>query len=113
MAIQKGVKEARPCILEPVVELEVTIPEDYMGDINGDLNSRRGRILGMEQAGPGRQCIRALVPEAEVLRYSTDLRSKTGGRGSYSIKFSHYDELPEHLAQGLIAAYEKARAEGH
>lgn len=112
MAIQKGVKEANPCILEPIMEIAVTVPEEYMGDINGDLNSRRGRILGMESVGGGRQCIRANVPEAEVLRYSTDLRSMTGGRGSYELHLSHYDEVPEHVAKEIIAAYEKARAEG-
>lgn len=112
LAIQKGVKEARPCILEPIMEIEVTIPEEYMGDINGDLNSRRGRITGMDTAGPGRQVIRALVPEAEVLRYSTDLRSMTQGRGSYTLKFDHHDELPEHLAKGLIEAYQKRREAG-
>ncbi len=110
LAIQKGVKEAKPCILEPVMEIQVTVPDDFMGDINGDLNSRRGRILGMEPAGAGRQCIRALVPEAEILRYSTDLRSMTGGRGSYALKFDHYEEVPEHVAQQLIAEYEKSRA---
>ncbi len=109
-AIQKGVKEAKPCLLEPYVEIAVTVPEEFMGDINGDLNSRRGRILGMEPVGGGRQCIRAIVPEGEVLRYSTDLRSMTGGRGSYSLKFSHYDEVPEHVAQGIIAEYEKQKA---
>ncbi len=112
MAIQKGVREARPCLLEPVMEIAVTVPDDYMGDITGDLNSRRGRIIGMESGGLGRQCIRAKVPEAEVLRYSTELRSMTGGRGTYELKFSHFDEVPEHVAQGLIAAYEKARAAG-
>jgi elongation factor G len=112
MAIQKGVREARPCLLEPVMEIAVTVPDDYMGDITGDLNSRRGRILGMEGGGLGRQTIRANVPEAEILRYSTDLRSMTGGRGTYELKFSHYDEVPEHVAQGLVAAYEKARAAG-
>jgi elongation factor G len=105
-AIKKGVVEARPCLLEPVMEIEITIPDEVMGDVNGDLNSRRGRIMGMETAGPGRQCIKAQVPEAEVLRYSTDLRSMTGGRGSYTMKFSHYDEVPEHVAQDIIAAYE-------
>jgi elongation factor G len=110
LAIQKGVKEARPCLLEPIMLIEVTVPDEFMGDINGDLNSRRGRILGMEPAGPGRQRIRALVPEAEVLRYSTDLRSRTGGRGSYSLKFDHYDEVPEHVAQQVIAEYEKRKA---
>ena len=112
LAIQKGIKEAKPCILEPVMEIAVTIPEEYMGDINGDLNSRRGRITGMDTAGPGRQVIRALVPEAEVLRYSTDLRSMTQGRGSFTMRFDHHDELPEHLAKGLIEAYQKRREAG-
>jgi elongation factor G len=94
------------------MEISVTVPEDFMGDITGDLNSRRGRILGMEPAGPGRQSIRANVPEAEVLRYSTDLRSMTGGRGTHSLKFAHYDEVPEFVAQTIIAAYEKERASG-
>jgi elongation factor G len=112
LAIQKGVKAANPCILEPIMEIEVTVPDEYMGDITGDLNSRRGRILGMGPAGLGKQAIRALVPESEVLRYSADLRSMTGGRGSYRLKFDHYDEVPEHIAQQLVATYEKQRAEG-
>jgi elongation factor G len=110
MAIQKGIREARPCLLEPIMQIEVVIPDEYMGDINGDLNSKRGRILGMEPAGPGRQCIKAIVPESEVLRYSTELRSRTGGRGSYTLKFDHYEEVPEHVAQQIIAEYEKRRA---
>lgn len=112
MAIQKGVKESRPCLLEPIMEIEVTVPDEFMGDVNGDLNSRRGRILGMESAGPGRQRVRASVPEADILRYSTDLRSMTHGRGSHAVKFSHYDEVPEHIAQELTAAYIKAREAG-
>jgi len=112
MAIQKGVREARPCLLEPILQIEITVPDDCMGDINGDLNSRRGRILGLESAGPGRQRIRAMVPEAEVLTYSTSLRSISGGRGSYSLKFDHYDEVPDHVAQPIIAEYEKKRAAG-
>ncbi len=110
LAIQKGVIAAQPCLLEPIMEIEVTVPEEYMGDINGDMNSRRGRILGMEPVGGGRQCIRAIVPEAEILRYSTELRSMTGGRGSYSVKFDHYDEVPEHVAQQIIAEYQAKRA---
>ncbi|MBX3180757.1 MAG: elongation factor G [Candidatus Hydrogenedentes bacterium] len=113
LAIQKAVKSARPCLLEPIVELAVTIPEEFMGDINGDLNSRRGRILGMEPAGAGRQRIRALAPESEVLRYSTDLRSITHGRGSFEVQHSGYDEVPESIARGIIEAYEAARAEGN
>ncbi|HPO12285.1 MAG TPA: elongation factor G [Candidatus Hydrogenedentes bacterium] len=112
LAIQKGVKEARPCLLEPIMEIAVTVPEEYMGDITGGLISRRGRILGMESVGGGKQCIRAHVPEAEVLRYSTDLRSTSGGRGIYALKFSHYDEVPELTARAIIEAYEKARSEG-
>lgn len=110
-AIQKGVKEAKPCLLEPIMEIAVTVPEEYMGDINGDLNSRRGRILGMDAIGGGRQVIRAHVPEAEILRYSTELRSMTQGRGSYEVKLSHYDEVPEHIAREIIVAYEKSRVE--
>jgi elongation factor G len=113
MAIQKGVREAKPCILEPVVELEVIVPEECMGDVNGDLTSRRGRIVGMEAVGGGRQRVRAIVPESAVLRYSTELRSRTGGRGSFEMRFSHYDEVPEHVAKTIIAEYEKQRAEGH
>jgi elongation factor G len=111
IAIQKGVREAKPVILEPIMELSVEVPDDCMGDINGDLNSRRGRILGMEPAGPGRQRIRATVPEAEILRYSADLRSITAGRGSFDVKFSTYEEVPDHVAKEIVAAYEKQRAE--
>ena len=111
MAIQKGIREAKPVILEPIVEIAVDIPEDCMGDINGDLNSRRGRIIGMEPAGPGRQCIKAVVPEAEVLRYSADLRSLTAGRGTFDMKFSTYEEVPEHVAKEIVAEYEKRREE--
>lgn len=112
LGLQKAFKDASPCLLEPIMEIAVTVPEEFMGDITGDLNSRRGRIVGMEPAGPGRQCIRAIVPEAEVLRYSTDLRSRTGGRGTHTLRFSHYDQVPEHIAQQLIAAYEKERSGG-
>lgn len=111
LAIKKGVKEASPCLLEPIMEIAVTVPDEFMGDINGDLNSRRGRILGMEAAPGGRQTIRALVPESEILTYSTVLRSMTQGRGSYALKFDHYDEVPDHVAKAIIAEYEKSRKE--
>ena len=113
MAIQKAVKMAKPCILEPIVEIAVTVPEEFMGDINGDLNSRRGRILGLEPAGSGRQRVRALVPESEILRYSTDLRSITHGRGSFELEPQGFDEVPDHLAKGIVEAYQAARAEGN
>ena len=107
MAIKKGIQEADPYILEPVVEIEVTTPEAYMGDCIGDLTSRRGRILDSGSGGADRQIIRANVPEAEVLKYSADLRSMTHGRGTYALKFSHFDEVPAEIAKDIIAEYEK------
>ncbi len=112
-AIRKGVKKANPSILEPVVKIEIIVPEDCMGDVTGDLNSRRGRILGVEPKGGGRQIISAHVPEVEVLRYSADLRSMSSGRGSYDLEFSHYDEVPENVAKKIVEEYEAAKAEGH
>ncbi|MFP4501625.1 MAG: elongation factor G [Candidatus Hydrogenedentota bacterium] len=111
IAIQKGVKEAKPIILEPIMELIVDVPDDCMGDINGDLNSRRGRIMGMEPGGPGRQRIKATVPESEILRYSADLRSITAGRGTHEVSFHTYEEVPEHVAKEIVAEYEKRREE--
>lgn len=110
LAIQEAVRKARPTILEPIMEITVTVPEEYMGDITGDLNSRRGRILGMDALSGHRQRIRAYVPEAEILRYAASLRSITGGRGTYTLKFSHYDEVPEHIAKTIIAQYEQTKA---
>ena len=111
IAIRKGIREAHPFILEPIMEIAITIPEEFMGDVNGDLNNRRGQIIGMDPLGGERQCIRANIPESEVLRYSTDLRSISSGHGTYEIKFSHYDEVPAHVGKALIEAYEKSRSE--
>jgi len=108
MAIQKAVNESRHCLLEPIMEIEVTVPDDNMGDITGDLNSRRGRILGIEP-GIGKQTVRANVPLADVLRYSTDLRSMTGGRGSFKMRMSHYDEVPQRIADEIVAARKKQK----
>jgi len=112
MAIQKAVAEARPALLEPIVSVEVAASEQYMGDIMGSLNGKRGRILGMEPVG-NKQVIRALVPQAEMFTYANELRSLTQGRASYTMTFSHYEEVPEHLAQRVIdekrAAREKER----
>ncbi|MBI4508196.1 MAG: elongation factor G [Deltaproteobacteria bacterium] len=99
---QAAFKSAKPLLLEPVMEVEITCPEEYMGDIMGDINSRRGRVLGMESKGKN-QVIKAHIPMSETLKYSADLRSMTGGRGSFSLAFSHYDELPSHLADKVIA----------
>jgi elongation factor G len=93
------------------VEVEVVVPDDYTGDIMGDLNSKRAKIQGMESAGAGKQRVRALVPQAEVARYSIDLRSLTGGRGAFSMRFSHYEEVPSHLAEKIIAEAQKAKEE--
>ncbi len=108
MAIQKAVEQAQHCLLEPIMNLEITVPNDNMGDIAGDLNSRRGRILGVEP-GIGKQTVQAQVPLAEVLRYSTDLRSMTGGRGSFSMRLAHYEEVPQRIADEIIAARQKEK----
>lgn len=111
LALKDAVEVAGVVLLEPVVDLEVIVPEAYTGDIMGDLNSKRGKIGGMEQIGGGKQLIHAQVPQAEVARYVIDLRSMTGGRGAFSMAFSHYEELPTHLAQKAIEAYQKRREE--
>jgi len=102
-AFKKGCREADPVLLEPIVTAEVFVPEEYMGDIMGDLNKRRGRILGMEQRGAA-QVIRAQVPLAEMFDYAIDLRSMTQGRGTFQLELSHYEEVPEPVAREVIAA---------
>jgi elongation factor G len=111
MALKDAVEQSGVALLEPIVDLEVTVPEAYTGDIMGDLNAKRGKIAGMEQLGGGKQRIRAQVPQAEVARYVIDLRSMTGGRGAYTATFAHYEEMPQHLAQKVIDEYQAARAE--
>lgn len=101
MAFKKGTSQAKPVLLEPIMDIEVVVPESYMGDIIGDLNKRRGRIMGMEPRD-GMQHIKAQAPMAEMFRYATDLRSMTQGRGSYSSNFSHYEEVPAQLAEKII-----------
>jgi elongation factor G len=113
LALKEGVEQAGVVLLEPIVQLEVTVPEAFTGDIMGDLNAKRGKIQGMEQAGSGKQVIRALVPQGEVARYVIDLRSMTGGRGAFAMTFSHYEEMPQHLAQKVIDEYQQAREEAH
>ena len=111
LALKEAAQQAGVVLLEPIVELEVVVPEAYTGDIMGDLNAKRGKILGMESAGPGKQRIRALVPQAEVARYAIDLRSLTGGRGWFTMRFSHYEEVPPHLAEKVVAEARKEREE--
>ena len=102
MALKEGVRKARPALLEPVMEVEVVTPEDYMGDVIGDLNSRRGQVEGMEQRGSA-QVIRARVPLAQMFGYVGDLRSRTQGRATYTMQFDSYQQVPESIAQEIIA----------
>ncbi len=101
-ALRKGVQQANPVLLEPIMALRITVPEEFTGDILGDLNSKRARVSGMSRQG-NLSLIEAQAPLAELLRYAVDLRSMTQGRGSYTIEFSHYEEVPSHLAQRIIA----------
>src|SRR5919198_2288910 len=105
LALQNCVKDADAYLLEPIHELEVLVPEEQMGDVLADLNGRRGRVLGMESTGAGYQSIKAQVPLAEIFRYATDLRSMTGGRGTFTSRFLSYEECPSHIAQKVIAAH--------
>ncbi len=107
LALRGAMEGADPYLLEPIMDVEILVPEAYMGDVMGDLNSKRGKPLGMEQEG-SLQKIRAQVPLAEMFRYSIDLRSITGGRGTFRMSFSHYEEVPGHIAQKVI---EQAKAE--
>jgi len=106
MAIRKGALDAGPVLLEPIVEATIKVPEKNLGDIMSDVNGRRGKIMGTEP-DDGYQLVRVTVPESEMLRFSLDLRSITQGRGSYHKKFSHYDEMPAHLAKTIIEEFQK------
>ncbi|MBV8453864.1 MAG: elongation factor G [Deltaproteobacteria bacterium] len=108
MGLKNAFEKARPILLEPIMAVEVSCPDECMGDVIGDLNSRRGRVLGMESKGAG-QVIKALVPMADVLKYAPDLRSITSGRGSFEAHFSHYDEVPAPLAEKVIAEAKRAK----
>jgi elongation factor G len=102
MALQEAARKAGVKLLEPVMEIEVTTPEDYMGDVIGDLNSRRGKVEGMTQRGNS-QVIRAQVPMSEMFGYATDLRSKTQGRATYSMQFHSYQDVPDSIADDIVA----------
>ncbi len=102
-AFKEAFRDAKPCMLEPIFEIEVKVPEDHMGDVMGDISGRRGKILGMDNEGDY-QVVKALVPQANLYRYSTVLRSVTGGRGMHREKFSHYEDLPKELETRVITA---------
>ena len=104
LAFKKGVVQANPVLLEPIMEVEVHVPKDYVGDVMGDLNSRRGRVLGMDSTARY-EVINAHVPQAEVLLYALDLTSMTGGRGTFTTRFSHYEEVQAMIAEKSIAGY--------
>ena len=106
MAFKEAMQKAGAVLLEPIMKVEVTMPEEYMGDVIGDLNSRRGRIEGMDDIGGGKK-IRAFVPLAEMFGYSTDLRSKTQGRGNYSMFFEKYEQVPKSIQEKVLSAKEK------
>ncbi len=110
-AFKKGMEQANPVLLEPIMNLEVLVPEAYMGDVIGDLNSKRGRILGMEPKG-SMQLIKAQVPLAELSKYAIDLRSLTQGRGSFEMSFDHYEEVPARTAEAIIAQAQKEKEQG-
>ena len=108
-AFRDAVLKARPAILEPHVNMSITVPDSYLGSITGDLNSRRGRIMGMEAGAGGVQTIKVQVPLAEVSQYNTQLRSITGGQGTYTMEFSHYEPVPSHVQQQIIESAAKAK----
>jgi elongation factor G len=110
MAFQKGVMDCQPILLEPIVNIEIEIPDEYMGDVIGDLNSRRGRVQGMDSNGSN-QIIKGSVPLAEILKYAPDLRSMTSGRGNFTYTHSHYEEVPAYIAEKIIAEFKKEKEE--
>ena len=105
LAFKKGIVEANPCLLEPIMHVEITVPDEYMGDVIGDMNKRRGKILGMEPLSNGGQKVVAEAPQAELFDYALGLRSMTQGRGLFEMKFERYEELPKHLAEKIIAQH--------
>ena len=107
MAVKKAARRASPVLLEPVMAVEVVTPEDYMGDVIGDLSSRRGKVEGMEQRGTS-HVVRAQVPLADMFGYATDLRSRTQGRATYTMQFDAYHEVPDSIAKEIVA---RARGE--
>lgn len=111
MALRKGVSEAKPCILEPILNTEIIVPEEFMGTIIGDLNSKRGKVLGMERVNNNRQLIKAQVPWGEMFEYLIDLKSLTRGAGKFKCSFSHYEIAPPQIAQPLIEQFQKSKTQ--
>lgn len=101
-AATKGMEQAGPVLLEPIMKVDITIPDEFTGDIIGDLNGRRGRIQGMVPNGDGTTTINCEAPRAEMLTYATDLRSQTQGQGSFTLEFDHYEDVPQHLVDQVV-----------
>ncbi len=112
MALKEGVHQARPVLMEPIMNVTVTVPEQYMGDVNRDLNGRRGRVMGLDASGDGMQVVTAQVPQAELFNYATELRSLTHGRGTFSAALDHYEDVPQHIAERVIDEHRKEN-DGH
>jgi elongation factor G len=111
-AFKDAMQKARPVLLEPIMNVSVYVPDQFMGDITGDLNHRRGRIMSVEPMD-GMQCIKAEVPQSEIFRYVTELRSLTGGRGTFEMEFSHYEQVPAHITQKVAAEAAAAKKNDH
>jgi elongation factor G len=109
LAFKKGMEAAKPILLEPVMHVEILVPDEYMGDVMGDMNKRRGKILGMEPQVGGGQKVIAEAPQAELFKYAINLRSMTQARGSFVMNFERYEEVPAQLAQKIIADHKKAQ----
>ncbi len=112
LAFKKAAAEAGVVLLEPIMEVEITVPDEFTGDVMGDLNTKRAQVHGMTPAD-GETTISAHVPQAEMLRYATDLRAITQGRGTYTMRFSHYQEVPAHIAQQLVEKLKAERSAEH
>jgi elongation factor G len=114
MALRKGVMDCKPVLQEPIMNVEIRVPERFMGDVNRDLNGRRGRVMGMDVTDDGMQVISAQVPQAELFSYATELRSLTGGRGTFTSTLDHYEDVPSQIAEKVIEAHKKElEAAGH
>ena len=106
LAFRKGIAEANPCLLEPIMHMEIYVPDEYMGDVMGDMNKRRGKILGMEPQQSGEQKLLAEAPQAELFDYALGLRSMTQGRGTFEMKFERYQEVPKAMADKIIEEHQ-------
>lgn len=111
LAFKKGIAEARPCLLEPIMRMEIFVPDEYVGDVMGDMNKRRGKILGMEPMADGSQKLLALAPQAELFDYAIGLRAMTQARGNFTMRFEKYEEVPTHLANKIIEAHKAEEEE--